>query len=98
MIIVLAKAIPKDSKTKEKIIQSAKDLIKNSKNENGNIDYNLLTNTKDNTLLFVEQWETKEILEKHLQTPHFIKFNETITNLISSELEIKIFTAEETGL
>ena len=63
MIIVLAKAIPKDENAKNQIIDFSKDLIENSKSEEGNIDYNLYTDTSDNSLMFVEKWESKEALE-----------------------------------
>ena len=45
MIIVQAKAIPKNRESQNKIIEFAQDLIKKSKEESGNIDYNLLINT-----------------------------------------------------
>ena len=41
MILVLAKAIPKDEDACEKIVEFAQDLIENTKKEEGNIDYNL---------------------------------------------------------
>lgn len=67
MIIVQAKTIAKDEKCQKKLIDLAQPLIKKSKAESGNIDYNLLVNTTDNSLLFVEQWESIEILNSHLQ-------------------------------
>lgn len=55
MIIVQAKAIPKDKTSKNKIIEAAANLIEKSKLENGNINYNLYSNVQEDTLLFVEQ-------------------------------------------
>ena len=98
MIIVLAKAVPNDESAKEKIIDFAQDLIKNSKLEEGNVDYNLFENTADASLMFVEQWQSKEILAKHLQTPHFINFGANIDGLLSGELEISVFEADATDL
>ncbi len=98
MIIVLAKAIPKDEDARAKVIDFAQDLIKNSKEEEGNVDYNLFVNTTDGSLMFVEQWESKEILGKHLATPHFIKFGENIDGLLAGDLEINVFDAEATDL
>ena len=98
MIIVLAKAIPKDEEACEKIVEFAQDLIENSRKENGNVDYNLYANTGEATLLFVEQWESKEILGSHLQTDHFIRFGENIQDLVSSELIIDVFDADEVSL
>ena len=70
MIIVQAKAIPKDETSKNKIIEAAANLIEKSKLENGNINYNLYSNVQEDTLLFVEQWENLDILKAHLQTEH----------------------------
>lgn len=98
MIIVLAKAIPKDEEACAKIVEFAQDLIENTKKEEGNIDYNLYSNTADGNLLFVEQWESKDILGSHLQTEHFIKFGENIQDLVATELIIDVFDADAIDL
>lgn len=98
MIIVLAKAIPKDEEACEKIVEFAQDLIENSRKEDGNVDYNLYANTGDGTLLFVEQWDSIEILGAHLQTEHFIKFGENIADLVAGDLIIDVFNAEAAEL
>lgn len=98
MIIVLAKAIPKDESAKEKVVEFAQDLIKNSKAEEGNVDYNLFANTGEDSLMFVEQWESLEILQKHLQTEHFINFGANIDGLLADELAINVFDSNEISL
>lgn len=95
MIVVLAKAVPKDSDAKDKIIEFSKDLINNSKAEEGNIDYNLYENTSEDSLMFVEQWESIEILQKHMQTDHFISFGQNIADLVAGELDINVFNSEK---
>ena len=42
--------------------------------------------------------DNKEILGKHLATPHFIKFGENIDGLLAGDLEINVFDAETTEL
>ena len=98
MILVLAKAIPKDEDACEKIVEFAQDLIENTKKEEGNIDYNLYSNTADGTLLFVEQWESVEILGSHLQTDHFLRFGDNIKDLVAAELIIDVFDADAVDL
>ena len=93
MIVVLAKAIPKDEEACEKIVEFAQDLIENSRKEDGNVDYNLYSNTGDGNLLFVEQWESIEILGAHLNTEHFLKFGENIADLVAGDLIIYVFDA-----
>ena len=95
MIIVQVKIIPKDIESREKIIEFAQDLIEKSKIEEGNIDYNLLIDTSDNTLMFLEQWKCKNKLENHLKTEYLLKFNENISSLTKSENMIKVFLADQ---
>lgn len=93
MIIVNATLEPKEGKTEE-IIEKADELLKASRQHEGNIKYNLYQNVEEDTLFFVEQWESKEALQKHMQTEEFIKFGQDTKDLMASELGIKIFTAE----
>ena len=98
MILVLAKAIPKDEEACEKIVEFAQDLIENTKKEEGNIDYNLFSDTADGSLMFVEKWESIEILGAHMQTEHFLKFGANIQDLVAGELGINVFDANELEL
>ena len=98
MIIVIAKANAKDVDAKTKIIEFSKDLIENSRAEEGNIDYNLYENTIDGTLTFVEQWEAPEILQKHMAQEHFINFGKNIADLVDGELAIDVFNADQIAL
>lgn len=98
MIIVQAKAIPKDEASKNRIIKAAENLIEKSKSENGNINYNLYSSVQEDTLLFVEQWENLDILKAHLQTEHFNQFGADIDGILKEDLEINVFTAENIEL
>lgn len=98
MIIVQAKAIPKDKTSKNKIIEAAANLIEKSKSEKGNINYNLYSNVQEDTLLFVEQWENLDILKAHLQTKHFNQFGADIDGLLKEDLDINVFSAENVEL
>ena len=98
MIFVLAKAIPKDEDATNKIVEFAQDLIENSRKEDGNVDYNLYSHTGDSSLLFVEQWESKEILNAHLQTEHFLKFGGNIEDLVAQDLIINVYEADSIEL
>lgn len=98
MIIVLAKATAKENMVKD-IINKSDSLIKNTRLEKGCIEYNLLDPIdSDNTLLFVEKWESKEDLESHLQQTHFIKFGSDIEEFLAKDLEITVYSSEEISL
>lgn len=61
-IIVLAKVYPKEG-CKDSVIEISSDLIENTLEEDGNIDYQLLQSINDNTLTFVEKWESLDALK-----------------------------------
>lgn len=94
MIIVNAKLPAKEDKISE-IINKADTLIKASRTHDGNISYNLYQDVLDDSLIFIEKWESKEALDAHMQTSEFIEFGENIKELLTSELDIKIINGEE---
>lgn len=98
MIIVQAKAIPKDESSREKIIEFAQDLIEGTRKEEGNISYTLLSNLEDDTLLFVEIWQSMEALQQHFQEDHFINFGDNIEDLLSQDLIIDAYSAESVDI
>lgn len=98
MIIVQAKAIPKNKAASYKIVAYAENLIKNTKLEDGNLSYNLYMSTQDDSLMFIELWDDMDSLQLHLNTAHFNKFDDDIKDLLSEELIIEVYNADETQL
>lgn len=93
MIIVNATFEPKEGKIDE-IIEKVNPLIEASRTHEGNISYDLFKNVQNDTLTFVEKWQSSEALQKHMQTEEFLSFGQESKELISGDLEIKIYTAE----
>ena len=94
MIIVNADLPVKDEK-KDEVIKQAETLINASRTHDGNISYNLYRDVLDDTLIFIEKWESKEALEAHMQTPEFIEFGEQIKDSLTGPLDIKIIVGAE---
>ncbi len=94
MIIVNANLPVKEEK-KEEVIKQAETLIKASRTHEGNISYNLYCDVLDESLIFIEKWESQEALQAHMQTPEFIEFGEKIQECVTAPLEIKLFFGEE---
>ena len=94
MIIVQATLTPKEGKLDE-IVEKAQDLLKESREHKGNISYNLYKNVEENTLLFVEKWKCQKGLDKHMEKEVFIKFGESIKDLLASELDIQLYSSEK---
>lgn len=95
-IIVLAKITPKTG-CSDSIIELSQDLIFETRQEEGNIDYQLLTSIENDDLTFIEKWMSHDDLKKHLKSPHFLNFrsesdefieNETLEILESNEISI----------
>lgn len=93
MIIVNATFEPKEGKIDE-VIENANPLIDASRNHEGNISYDLYKNVQNNTLTFVEKWQSSEALQKHMQTEEFLLFGKESKELMAGELRINIYTAE----
>lgn len=93
MIIVNATLPAKEDK-KAEIIEKAEKLITASRDHEGNISYNLVQDVLDNSLTFIEKWESKEALEAHMKTDEFIAFGEEIKDDLTAELSITVYVAE----
>nr|WP_295159987.1 putative quinol monooxygenase [uncultured Methanobrevibacter sp.] len=95
-ILVLAKIEPKEG-CQDSIIEVSKDLIFETLQEDGNIDYQLLQSIEEDTLTFVEKWESPDALKKHMASPHFLNFGEESEEFIEN-MTIQVITADELSL
>ncbi|RAP53064.1 MAG: hypothetical protein BZ133_00090 [Methanosphaera sp. SHI613] len=93
MIIVNASLKAKEDKI-EDIITEAEKLILASREHEGNISYNLYRDVLDNSLTFVEKWESKESLEKHMKTDEFISFGNNVKEFLTAELDVNVYLGE----
>lgn len=69
-------------------------MIDASRTHEGNISYDLYKNVQNNSLTFVEKWQSSESLQKHMQTEEFLLFGQETKDLMAGELGINIYTAE----
>ncbi len=95
-IVVLAKILPKEG-CQDSILEIADELIYETKLEEANIDYQLLKSINDDTLTFVEKWQSLEGLKKHMASPHFLNFGEESDEFVE-KMEIQVIGAEELNL
>ena len=92
-ILVLAKIQPKDG-CQDTIIELANELIYETLQEEGNIEYRLLKSSEDDELTFVEKWESPEALKKHMGSPHFLNFGEESEEFVKN-MDIQVIDAKE---
>lgn len=68
------------------------ELIEPTRQESGCIAYELLQNQKDPTdFTFVEEWESQELLNAHLATPHLTKAAAQLEGFIAAEPDIRVY-------
>ena len=95
MIIVTATITVKKG-NRDELISKSQNVITSTRQEQGNISYELLASTEDeNVLMMFEKWESKEALDAHMQTEHFKAFGAAIEDIVAKELEIAIYAAEK---
>lgn len=65
-------------------------LVNATRKEEDCIQYNCLANVEDgNKIAFFEEWKSRESLEKHMRTEHFLKWKEACQGeTVSSEMGI----------
>lgn len=93
MIIVNASLKAKEDKIDD-IITEAEKLILASREHEGNISYNLFKDVLDGSLTFVEKWDSKESLEKHMKTDEFIAFGNNVKDFLTEELDVAVYLGE----
>ncbi|EFL88672.1 putative quinol monooxygenase [Ahrensia sp. R2A130] len=59
------------------INEAVADCIAGTRNEPGNISYDLFQSTTDeDTIVFVERWEDQAAIDNHFVEPHFLAWRE----------------------
>ncbi len=64
-------------------------LVAPSRSEEGCINYDLHQSSEGETLfVFYENWVSREALERHLEMPHSLLFDERTAGMLAEEAEI----------
>ena len=91
MVRVLAKvvALPEQVASVKALLLT---LVEQTRQEPGCIRYELWQNENDPTNFnWVEEWESREALESHLNTPHFKTTNANLSVLLATEPVIGLY-------
>jgi quinol monooxygenase YgiN len=95
MVIVLAKVSVKPEK-KAELLKLAKDVMATTRKEEGCVSYVLLDNTYDpGGCLFVEEWVSKEALQRHAAAPHIAEWRKKSADLLSAKTVLKLYQGDE---
>ena len=84
MIILVVEVKTKPGK-RDEYVKAAEDCVKHTRMEEGNRDYRLLLSTDDpDDAVFFEIWDSKEALDLHTKTEHYLKLRPKVEELCVS--------------
>lgn len=88
---IVAKLFVNEENTNE-FLDIAKKLIKETREEKGNISYELVRDTNDSTCFaFIESWDGLESIKLHNESKHFTTYLPQMTDLCYKEAEICVY-------
>ncbi|MGG1685977.1 putative quinol monooxygenase [Pseudalkalibacillus sp. NRS-1564] len=82
-IAVTAILKPKTGK-EENVLSVLQEVLKGSRNEEGNIQYDVHQSIEDTTFVIYEVWENQQAIETHINSEHYEKYRKDIGDLIDS--------------
>jgi quinol monooxygenase YgiN len=89
MILVIARLTGVAEK-RDEFLAVVSGLIKGSQAEQGCISYRFYENPEvPNDFVFIEEWESQAILDRHHTEPHFKAFADKIGTFLVGEPEVK---------
>jgi len=94
-MIVLHATFPLDPASRDEALDLIENLVEQSQQEDGMIDYRAATDVSDpNVVRFFEQYEDEAAFEAHSQTDHFQEFEAKLPDLLAGEPEVRRFDVE----
>ncbi|QCX33189.1 antibiotic biosynthesis monooxygenase [Caloramator sp. E03] len=91
MVKVVAKNFAQEDKLDE-IIKLYEELVELTRKEEGCITYELFQDEKDSSILcMIEEWESREALDKHLNSQHFKRIVPNIKKYMIKETELNVY-------
>lgn len=95
MVYVIATLTVKPE-MKAELFAAAKDCIAATHAEKGCISYDLFESTTDpDKLVFVEQWESADLLPQHSKSDHMRTFGRLAVKCFAAPAQIQIITPEK---
>ena len=91
MIKVVAKHYAQTDKM-EKILELCKELVAETRKEKGCITYEVFLNVNDPSIYtMIEEWESQENLDAHMQSEHFKRIIPVIGEYLTKDTEVDIY-------
>ncbi|QHS17466.1 putative quinol monooxygenase [Halopenitus persicus] len=91
-MIIIHATFPIDPDERERALELAADLVAETTEEPGAIEYHAATDLEDETVLrFVERYEDAAAFEAHADSEHFRSFADRLPELLDGEPEVMRF-------
>ena len=91
MIKVVAKHYAQSDKM-EKILELNKELVAETRKEEGCITYEVFLNVNDPSVYtMIEEWESRENLDAHMQSEHFKRIIPVVGQYLVKDTEVDIY-------
>lgn len=96
MIVVVGR-IQTDAERHDQVQAAGEALVAASRRDEGCIGYRMYAATDDpNAFVFVEEWESREILDAHFATPHVAEFMRTAPPLLTAPPDVQFHDVAST--
>jgi Uncharacterized conserved protein len=91
MVKLVVKNLVEEDKFEE-YTKLFKELAEETRKEDGCIKYELYQDEKDSTILtMIEEWESKEVLDKHMNSEHFTRIVPMLGKLRTKLLDRNLY-------
>ncbi|TCN20479.1 putative quinol monooxygenase [Mesobacillus foraminis] len=88
-----------DPAKKDRFLEEIQPLIAASREEEGNISYQLQKDTeREHVYMMVEVWQDQQAVESHNSTEHFTKFVAQAKDFLTAPLDVKAFVGQPVKL
>jgi len=96
MIVVVGR-VKSDEGKREELVRIGQAVAAASRKEAGCISYRVYEDTElANEFVFVEEWESREALQRHFATPHIAEFMRAIPATVVGPPDVKFHTIAST--
>ena len=91
-MLVIGGTIRIDPAKRAAAIAAAKEVMEETRKEEGCISYTLASDlAEDDLFVLFEEWESQAALDRHFATPHLAKFQSQMAGFGVKELKVKRF-------
>ena len=87
-MLLIQTSIPIDPEKRDEAMEVVRTVTAHSQQEDGMVNYWATTDVQNpNLVRFFEQYESVEAFERHVETDHYERFNEELSNYVDDEME-----------